>query len=195
LAECTSNETNVGVPVKLQVKNFCGGRLSGGAKKLGKELMKSNRIRRRVFMRISGFFFAGIFACGAMAGAQEKAQTVPQRGNAYDVARESVLQGTVVSYTASSTTPPLGAHVKLQTSSGMVDVHLGNAKLLSINHLTLEAGDAVRITGENVAFGQSTFYAARLIQKGSQTVAVRSTHGTPLVNISQLTAEQKEGVR
>jgi hypothetical protein len=146
-------------------------------------------------MRINGFVFVGVLACAAIVGAQEKAQTVTQRASAYDVARESVLQGTVVSYAASSSTPPVGAHVKVQTSSGVVDVHIGNAKLLSTNHLTLGPGDAVRITGENVVFGQSTFYAARLLQKGSQTVTLRSIHGLPLVAVSPLTADQKEGVR
>jgi len=90
--------------------------------------------------------------------------------------------------------PPLGAHVKLQTSSGIVDVHIGNGKLLTANHVALQAGDAVKITGENVAYGQSTVYVARVIQKGSQTVTLRSLHGTPLAGTPHA-GMASEGVR
>jgi hypothetical protein len=136
-----------------------------------------------------------MLAFATYAGAQEKAQTASSQSvNAYSVARENVLQGTVVSYTDSSSVPPLGAHVKVQTSSGIVDVHIGNGKLLTANHVALAAGDAVKITGENVAYGQSTVYVARVIQKGSQTVTLRSLHGTPLAAISHA-GMASEGVR
>jgi hypothetical protein len=149
----------------------------------------------KTVFRISGFVFAGMLAFVVCAAAQEKTQTVPSRSlTAYSVARENVLQGTVVSYTESSNVPPLGAHVKVQTSSGIVDVHIGNGKLLTANHVALEVGDAVKIMGENVAYGQSTAYVARVIQKGSQTVTVRSAHGTPLSGTSHA-GMASEGVR
>ena len=145
----------------------------------------------------AGIALAGMLALTAIGVAQEKPQAAPQGVSAYvryDVARESVLQGTVVAYTNSSTTPPLGAHVTLQTSSGVVEVHIGNGKLLDANHLTLQPGEALRITGENMAFGPSTIFAARIIQKGSQTVTVRSPHGLPLVAITKENG-QMGGVR
>jgi hypothetical protein len=153
--------------------------------------MKSKQLRK------AGIALAGLLALTASGVAQEKAQALPQGSNpynSYDAARENVLQGTVVAYTTSSATPPLGAHVTLQTSSGVMDVHIGNGKLLAANHMTLQQGDAVRITGETVAFGDSTIFAAHLIQKGSQTVAVRSMHGSPLIRLSQ-GAVQQGGVR
>jgi hypothetical protein len=75
----------------------------------------------------------------------------------------------------------MGAHVKLQTSSGAMDVHLGNAHLLTAGHLSLAAGDSVSITGENVPFGGGTIFAARVIQKGATSVTLRSRNGMPLV--------------
>jgi hypothetical protein len=68
----------------------------------------------------------------------------------------------------------------IQTASGQVDVHLGNARLLTANHFSLSAGDSVRVVGENVAYGTGTQFFARIIQKGSQTLALRSTRGFPL---------------
>jgi hypothetical protein len=160
---------------------------------MGKGIMKFK------YLRMSGVGFAGLLALGANGFAQEKAQAAPQRVssayNTYDVARESVLQGTVVAYTTSSTAPPIGAHVTLRTSSGVVDVHIGNAKLLDANKMTLQPGEAIKITGETVAFGDSTVFAARVIQKGSQTVAVRSTHGAPLIVLASKGAVQQGGVR
>lgn len=100
---------------------------------------------------------------------------------AYDVERESVIEGKVLQYSATSKTPPMGAHVLVQTSTGTMDIHAGNARVLDANHLSLQAGDSVRITGENVPFGNGTIFAARVIQKGSQSVAVRSKTGLPLL--------------
>ena len=114
------------------------------------------------------------------AAQQKEAQTAPPRNEAYDVSRESVLQGTVVNYTPDSSVAPLGAHVSVQTASGVVDVHLGNAQLLEANHFTLASGDSVRIVGESLGYGQGTQFFARLIEKGGQSLALRSVRGMPL---------------
>lgn len=111
----------------------------------------------------------------------------------YNVNREVSLVGTVVKFDPASTIPPIGAHVTLQTASGPVDVHLGNAKLLAVNHMTLNAGESVRIVGENMAFGDGTYFAARLVQKGMQIVAVRNTRGFPVSPVAP--QEALRGVR
>jgi hypothetical protein len=128
-----------------------------------------------------------ITALALMFCMNASAQQIPQAAvhhtgsGSYDLARESVLEGKVLQYSAASKTAPLGAHISLQTSSGTVDVHAGNAKLLEASHISLQAGDSVSITGENVAFGNGTIFLARLIQKGTQAVAVRSKNGMPLL--------------
>jgi len=93
------------------------------------------------------------------------------------MSREVFLLGTVVKFDSASATLPMGAHVILQTASGQVDVHLGNAKVLQAAHFTLNPGDSVRIAGEPLALGDSTYFAARIVQKGTQAVAVRNTKG------------------
>jgi hypothetical protein len=114
----------------------------------------------------------------AAAGrAQQPASAV--RGG-YDPAREVNVVGTVSSFVANSESGPLGAHVLVQTGSGIVDVHVGSAKFLELNHLTLNSGDSVRVIGENVTNGSNTAFLARIVQKGAQAVAVRSPHGIPL---------------
>jgi hypothetical protein len=138
------------------------------------------------YMGIGRFslLFAGALFLSTSVGAQQKSAAIPSHGTApaYDVARESALQGTVVEYSAASSTAPFGAHVLLQTANGTVDAHLGNSKVLEANHISLSAGDSVQVVGENLSFNHGTVFAARTLQKGSQTVTLRSKNGMPLVN-------------
>lgn len=137
--------------------------------------MKSN-------VRVKTVTFLCAIALGFCVGAsgQEKTASTVQRSRGYDLSREISLQGTVVEYIPLSATPPLGAHVTLQTSSGIVDVHLGNPQTLVRNHLSLTPGDSVRIIGENINQLKGTQFVARIVQKGTQAIAVRSPQGLPL---------------
>jgi hypothetical protein len=130
---------------------------------------------KAVFILLSG---ALILSAGA--NGQQKASTTAPSSRAYELSREVSLQGTVVEYRAASSTPPLGAHVSLQTASGIVDVHLGNPQLLTANHFSLAPGDTVRIIGENLNGAQGNQFVARILQKGTQAIAVRSLEGIPL---------------
>jgi hypothetical protein len=113
----------------------------------------------------------------SFAGAQQQQAAVAQANATYDASRETTLVGKVLSYTAESSVPPIGAHVIIQTAYGPVDVHIGSAKLLEQNHFTLAAGDSVRITGEVISIGQSNTFAARIIENGTQSVTVRNSKG------------------
>ncbi|MGB2592714.1 MAG: hypothetical protein WBG02_10885 [Candidatus Acidiferrum sp.] len=121
--------------------------------------------------------FAGALLSAPFSGAQQQATPAAQANAIYDVSRETVLSGKVLSYTADSTVPPVGAHVTVQTVYGAVDVHLGSAKLLEQKNFTLQAGDSVRITGEVLAVGQSSTFAARIVEDGNQSITVRNEKG------------------
>jgi hypothetical protein len=115
--------------------------------------------------------------------AQQPAQRPPKppaRNLAYDPARETLLEGTVLSYTANSAAAPLGAHVVLQTASGPVDVHLGPRGFLEARHFSLANGDAVRVIGAPVSASGMNVFLARIIQKGTQALVLRSSNGLPL---------------
>jgi len=134
-------------------------------------------IRARCLLTVG--LAAGFLASTTIA--QEKTIVNAKAGlAAYDVMRETNLIGTVQAYTPAAQTPPLGTHVTLQTSGGLVDVHLGDARLLAANHFTIQNGDILRIVGENVSFGKGTQFVARIVQKGTQALAVRSVRGIPL---------------
>jgi hypothetical protein len=129
-------------------------------------------------------------ACASTGLAQQQSVPAVQQHD-YAISRENSLQGKVVEYTATSHTAPLGAHVTLQTAAGVIDVHLGNARLIAANHLSLEAGDSVTIIGENVPFGSGTVFAARIIQKGTVSVTLRSKNGMPLLVTPRTTNGQQ----
>ena len=114
------------------------------------------------------------------AAAQSKAISEGRNHSAYDVSKEVSLQGTVAKFTENSTELPAGAHVLVQTASGQVDVHLGNPRLLKQNNLSISQGASIRIIGEPVSTGDGTFFLARLVQLGTQVVAVRTAQGFPV---------------
>ncbi|HXN94289.1 MAG TPA: hypothetical protein VN879_07290 [Candidatus Acidoferrales bacterium] len=144
----------------------------------------------------TGAFVLGIaLAFCIFANAQQAKQPDAQQLRSYDVSREGALLGTVVKFESASSTPPIGAHLLVQTASGQVDVHLGNAKVLQAGHLELSPGDSVRIVGELLTLGDSAYFAARVVQKGAQAVAVRNTKGFVLFPASAMTPAQKEALR
>jgi hypothetical protein len=135
----------------------------------------------RIMLKKAATLFAtAALFCSTVALAQQQLKTTLKE-DVYSAARESNLQGTVVKYSANSTTPPAGAQVELQTASGLINVHLGNARLLTASHLSLETGDTVTVVGENLLVPSGTVFAARVIQKGSLAVTLRSKSGVPLV--------------
>lgn len=121
----------------------------------------------------------GIF-CHAALAQNKPGASANDTLAAYDVSREVTLIGMVQTYTAASQTPPLGPHVTLQTPSGLCDVHLGDARLLAANHFSIQPGDTLRIIGEYLAYGKGTQFVARIVQKGTQALVVRSVRGIPL---------------
>ncbi|MGB8458678.1 MAG: hypothetical protein WCE50_13220 [Candidatus Acidiferrum sp.] len=124
--------------------------------------------------------FAGALLSASFSGAQQNQTPVAQANTSYDVRRETVVRGTVISFTASSVVPPFGAHVTIQTSGGPLEVHLGNISTLKQGNIFLTAGDSVSIVGENLPFGSGSIFAARVLQKGSQSVTLRNLKGVPL---------------
>ncbi len=126
-----------------------------------------------------------LILCASAASAQKR--PAPQTAAAYSVSRETVLEGTVLSFTDSPATPPLGARVTLQTASGPVEIQLGPPSFLRANQFTLAPGDSMKIVGARVQLRpdlsgqrQTSIFVARVMQKGNQSLALRSMRGAPL---------------
>lgn len=127
--------------------------------------------------------FTSLLFCVVPANAQLKqTRSRPNSlaNSAYNRTNETVLEGTVLKYTEHSSVPPLGAHLTLQTASGSVDVHIGDANFLKLHNFSIAEGASIRIVGQSRPFANGTMFFARILQHGNQTLAVRSTSGMPL---------------
>ena len=140
-------------------------------------MRKTNRVR-------TAGLLVGLLLLLGNAGYAQQLATRPQnaaaRSLAYDAARETTIEGAVVSYTAEAATPPISAHLVLQTSSGVLDVHLGSASYLAANHFFVAKGDSVRVVGVSSATRHGSVFLVRIIQKGQQSLALRTAKGAPL---------------
>jgi len=149
-----------------------------------------NSIRAGTAVFASAGLLAGVLLFASAASAQRTAESTAaaqskailegRSHSLYDTSREVSLQGTVAKFVENSRDLPVGAHVLVQTTSGQVDVHLGDPRLLKLNNMTIFEGARIRIVGEPVTTNQGTFFLARLVQQGTQIVAVRSTTGIAL---------------
>jgi hypothetical protein len=137
-------------------------------------------MRANSFLRagMAVFAFAAMLA-GAMQAQRNGAKTAALHSFAYDLSKEQSVQGTVVKLIERSDTAPIGAHVLVQTVSGQIDVHLGDARILKQNNFSVAAGDSVRFVGVTSTNNGSSVFLARLVQIGSNVLAVRSTTGIP----------------
>jgi hypothetical protein len=122
---------------------------------------------------------AALTLCGGALGQQPPAAPASRAGE-YDVKRETEFVGTVMAYAANSKAAPFGARAVVQTSSGVVEVHLGDSRLLAANHFSIESGDTLRIVGETLTTGNDSLFIARIVQKGTQALAVRTMRGLPV---------------
>jgi hypothetical protein len=149
----------------------------------GLTLSRSNvgkvmKLKRKLYL--GSVAFAGALFFAPFSGAQQKQTSAVHVNVGYDLSRETTIQGTVVSYIPASSALPLGAHVTIRTASGNMDVHLGNPYLLKRIDIFLAPGDSIRIVGETQPYGAGTFFAARVLTKGSQTVLLRNLKGLPM---------------
>jgi hypothetical protein len=134
--------------------------------------------------------------CGGARGQQAAAEPAARAGE-YDVKRESDVVGTVVGYSANSKSAPFGARATVQTSSGVIEVHLGDARLLAANHFSIATGDTLRIVGETLGARNMNLFVARIVQKGTQALAVRTSRGFPIPYVappSNQSAAARRGV-
>jgi hypothetical protein len=154
-------------------------------------------------MRAGMAVLAGaLLLCGAAEAQRSRSGTaLKANSSVYDLNKEQSVQGNVVKFVEKSDTAPSGAHVLVQTAAGQVDVHLGDSRFLKQNNFTLAPGSSVRIIGVGSAVSPNVFLA-RLVQVGTNVLAVRSTTGIPYVpsgrrgkNVSLEAARQQEGAR
>ncbi|HUL34665.1 MAG TPA: hypothetical protein VL128_12325 [Candidatus Eisenbacteria bacterium] len=134
-------------------------------------------------------FAATSFIVSGIACGQQPAAVSPTDTLHYDARRESTIVGTVVEFAAASRTAPLGARLTLQIASGTLEVHLGDPRLLSASHFSIEPGDTLRIIGETLTLQATQIFAARIVQKGNRALALRTPRGLLVPYVAPRRAE------
>ncbi len=104
--------------------------------------------------------------------------------DAYVLEREVTLLGTVAAYSYPDSSLPYASHLVLRTSTGLVDIDLGDPRFLAANQFVIHLGNSLRIIGETVDVHGSSHFLARIVQHGTTALAVRSPRGFPLTPAS-----------
>jgi len=120
-----------------------------------------------------------LFAIISVLGAHAASETHPAQGFGpiYDAAHETTLNGTIQQVVTKHTVgSPAGMHLMVAGPHGLVDAHVG--PFLSREMKTaVQSGMLVRIVGASALLHGKSYFLARQVTIGDQTVTVRSTRG------------------
>lgn len=111
----------------------------------------------------------------AQSGSAPAQQAVP-----YDISKETRVQGTIQSVDSSGAHLPVGTHILVQTSDGVVDAHLGPLNKASLDALNLNAGEAVTLTGMDQSLPNGNVFLVRILTTPSRVVILRNERGYPV---------------
>ncbi len=125
---------------------------------------------------------ASVFALGMGVVTMGAGEARPSSTTApFQVAqRLEQLSGTIekVARITAPNRPGSGTHLTLRTAEGTIDVSLGPSDYVDSQGVDLQTGDAVVVSGVRVT-GRAGFIAYE-VQKGTQTLRLRTPDGAPL---------------
>ena len=103
-------------------------------------------------------------------------------GRMYNIKTVETIKGKVVTVDAFIPTRGMsrGVHLLLETSKGIIPVHLGPAWYIQNQDIIIKQEDKVEIKGSKINFaGEPTIIAAE-VKKGDMTLVLRSEDGFPV---------------
>jgi len=131
-------------------------------------------------LALSGVFLLSPAAPAQPQAASATAPSAAQFPTPYDLSKEIKIQGTIQQIDTSNDRVPIGTHVLLQTSSGVVDAHLGPLNKASLGALNLSVGESLTLTGMNESTSSGTVFLARILTTPSRVVILRNERGFPV---------------
>lgn len=102
----------------------------------------------------------------------------------YNIATESTLKGVVRAvedYTCAVSESEIGRHLRLQTATGMVEVHLAPARVMRSQKFTFSPGDQIEVLGSKLSLQGQDSIIAREITRGNESFFIRDREGKLLV--------------
>lgn len=142
--------------------------------------MISNQMRTPVlFVATAGLLF------GAPARAQNATPTAAMASAstfvaAYNLAKEVKFQGTIQKIDLAVPTGPMGTHIFIQTTQGVIDAHLGYGPSAKPEYLGVSEGQNVTVVGMMEPFGTTSVLIVRLLQTPTRIFVLRNERGIPV---------------
>lgn len=99
---------------------------------------------------------------------------------AYDLSKEIVVQGNIQKIDTAGDRAPMGAHLLVETSTGVVDAHLGALNAASLKLLGLYNGEAVSLTGMTQTENGNSVLLVRILNVAGHDFTLRNKNGFPL---------------
>ena len=132
--------------------------------------------------------FLGLFAVvlGTVGAARASAQTRSSHAQTdalvpvYDLAKEIKVEGTIERIDGFGTSGPIGTHILIQTTSGVIDAHLGFGAAASRRYLGISVGESVTVIGMMQSVGSGSVLIVRILTTPSHIFVLRNEHGVPI---------------
>jgi len=102
----------------------------------------------------------------------------------YNTATETTLQGevrAVEDFTCPVSESEIGRHLRLQTSSGLVQVHLAPARVMRSQKFSFAPGDKIEVLGSKIRLQGQDSLIAREITRGNESFFIRDREGKLLL--------------
>ena len=102
----------------------------------------------------------------------------------YNLSTETTMKGTVGAvedYTCPVSENEIGRHLRLQTATGMMEIHLAPARVMRSQKFTFSPGDQIEVLGSKVKIQGQESIIAREVTRGSESFFIRDREGKLLL--------------
>ena len=141
-------------------------------------------------MKLSSLFFGVVFAVAVLAvlllvvGGEFYRPVRGQGAALYNPANETIMKGVVqqaTEFTCPVSEGEVGDHLMLKTSEGLVEIHLGPARIMRSQQVKFSPGDQIEVVGAKLRVRGNDDLIAREITRGNETLVFRDHAGKLLM--------------
>jgi DNA/RNA endonuclease YhcR with UshA esterase domain len=102
----------------------------------------------------------------------------------YNVATENTVKGTVRAvedYTCPVSENEMGRHLRMQSATGTMEIHLAPARVMRSQKFSFSPGDQIEVLGSRVKIQGQESIIAREVTRGNETFFIRDRQGRLLL--------------
>ena len=102
----------------------------------------------------------------------------------YNVATENTVKGTVRAvedYTCPVCENEMGRHLRMQSATGTMEIHLAPARVMRSQKFSFSPGDQIEVLGSKVKIQGQESIIAREVTRGNETFFIRDRQGRLLL--------------